>query len=411
MVLDLGWYWNITGSHTEMLTWTEFALAASEGLDTPDRTKVEAGRVLAVLSNAQAQDVAWESIMQRMTEAADKLAELDDTTDPTIWVVRLISAFFGDRADGVDALIEAGPSSSDPWIRAITAATHVMLLENLGDLDGMRTEIDTADAGLSQIGDRWGLSNILTARANVRSVDGDIDGAITDYQQVLAYLIELGATEDDLLIQLRLAALALRRRDFAEARRYVEAARGGDAHRPPGLERTMLADVSLIMIGLVEGDTDAARDLAADLRRRAEGLPGGNMMFAHMTALAGAACAFAAAAGGDLAQSRADLDRAYPGGLESNDQPVLASVGVAVARYAEALDRPVDAAEILGAAANLRGHDDRAEVMISMLRDRLVETIGGRCSKRPMPPAGRCPRTPPASGSTPRRWTPTPRIS
>ena len=79
MVLDLGWYWNITGSHTEMLTWTEFALAASEGLDTPDRTKVEAGRVLAVMSNAQAQDEAWESIMQRMAEAADKLAELDDT--------------------------------------------------------------------------------------------------------------------------------------------------------------------------------------------------------------------------------------------------------------------------------------------------------------------------------------------
>jgi tetratricopeptide (TPR) repeat protein len=329
-----------------------------------------------VLSNAQAQDVAWDSIMQRMSEAAAKLAEIDDHSDPTIWVVRLISAFFGARAEGVDALIEAGRASPDPWIRAITASTHVMLLENLGDLDGMRKEIDTAYDGLTEIGDRWGLSTILTARANVRSVDGDIDGAIADYQQALAYLTELGATEDDLLIQLRLAALALRRKDFAQARRYVEAARGGDAQRPTGLERTMLADVSLIMIGLVEEDLAAATDIARDLRRRAAALSGGNMMFAHMTALAGSACAFAAAAGGDLAQSRADLDRAYPGGLGSNDQPVLATVGVAVARYAEAIDCPADAAEILGAAATLRGHDDRDDMMVTLVRQRAVAVIG-----------------------------------
>ena len=87
--------------------------------------------------------------------------------------------------------------------------------------------------GSVQIGDRWGLSNILTARANVRSVDGDIDGAIADYQHALAYLTELGATEDDLLIQLRLAALALRRKDFAEARRYVKPPAEG-LRRPPG---------------------------------------------------------------------------------------------------------------------------------------------------------------------------------
>ena len=255
MVLDLGWYWNITGSHTEMLTWTEFALAASEGMDTPDRTKVEAGRVLAVMSNAQAQDEAWESIMQRMAEAADKLAELDDRTDPTIWVVRMISAFFGDRADGVDALIEVGRSSPDPWIRAITAATHVMLLENLGDLDGMRTEIDTAYAGLSR--DRRSMGTVEHPhRQGERPVGGRRHRRGDGRLPARACLSrrtrrDRGRSADTTAtFGTRLAAQGLYR---GAPIRGSRPRRG--CQRPAGLERTMLADVSLIMIGLVEGDT------------------------------------------------------------------------------------------------------------------------------------------------------------
>ena len=167
LVLDLGWYWNITGSHTEMFTWTEFALAVSEGIDSPDRTKMEAGQVLAALAGPM-EEIGWEDMVGRMGAAAERLAEIDDLTDPITWVVRLIAAFFRAQSHEVDELIEAGRAAPDPWVRAVTASTHVMLLENLGDLDGMRTEIQDAYDGFSAIGDRWGLSNILTARAAVQ---------------------------------------------------------------------------------------------------------------------------------------------------------------------------------------------------------------------------------------------------
>jgi predicted ATPase len=375
LVLDLGWYWNITGSHTEMFTWTEFALAVSEGIDSPDRTKMEAGQVLAALAGPM-EEIGWEDMVGRMGAAAERLAEIDDLTDPITWVVRLIAAFFRAQSHEVDELIEAGRAAPDPWVRAVTASTHVMLLENLGDLDGMRTEIQDAYDGFSAIGDRWGLSNILTARAAVRSVDGDVDGALADYRLALDYLAQLGATEDDLQIQLRMGSLALRRKDFATAREHIQQARRGYGDRPASRERTMMADIALLTVAMVEGTVDQAVELAIDIRRRMVGIPGNNMMFAHMASLAGAACAVSAIFTGDLALARQDLAGAYPAGIASSDLPVLAVVGVAVATYADAVGRHADAAEILGAAATLRGHDDLSDPLIGRVRDDAVTAIG-----------------------------------
>ncbi|MGI3781995.1 MAG: hypothetical protein ACRYG2_14600, partial [Janthinobacterium lividum] len=61
------------------------------------------------------------------------------------------------------------------------------------------------------------------------------------------------------------------------------------------------------------------------------------------------------------------------------DMPILADVGLAVARLALAGDDPLVAAAVLGAAARVRGAEDRTSPAVarltSELRDRLGETF------------------------------------
>ena len=62
--------------------------------------------------------------------------------------------------------------------------------------------------------------------------------------------------------------------------------------------------------------------------------------------------------------------------IKTGDMPVVASVGVAVAMYAMATGDPSDAAEILGAAANVRGAEDLTQPDIAHLQQQLTNTLG-----------------------------------
>ena len=163
-----------------------------------------------------------------------------------------------------------------------------MFLENYGDVDGMRDEVEEAHDLFRTIGDRWGMSNTLAARANIRAMDGDVDGAAADYELALTCLHELGSTEDDVLIRLRLSGLRLRQGDFAAARAEVALARTGPDGRPPDIERALIADTASIAITLEEGDVDAAARHAAELRLRVASSEHRNPIFHHLIALTGA---------------------------------------------------------------------------------------------------------------------------
>ncbi len=105
-------------------------------------------------------------------------------------------------------------------------------------------------------------------RGNVRALDGDVTGAIEDYEQAMRYANELGSTDDDALIQLRLAGLRLRAGDTAGARMAIQALRADIADRSQGWERDLFADGMLLAIILQDGDQVGAVAMAADLRER-----------------------------------------------------------------------------------------------------------------------------------------------
>jgi len=377
LVRDLAWFWNITGNHADMSIWAEFALQHTVGLDSPTRVLVEAAHLLAEVSTgSNRSEASWNEITGRIRTVGARLAAVDDGTDPTALVVRLISAFFSNEFEEIDRLVAHGRGMADPWARAMTVATHVMLLENNGDVDTMRREVEDAHAEFVAIGERWGLSNALTARANIRAMDGDVGGAIADYELAGTYLRELGSTEDDLLIRLRLATLRLRLGDFEAAKAEIARARVSPDGRPADLERILISDAALISVALAEGDLARAQQSADQLRQRVSAGPHGNPIYQHLTALAGAVCALSAIRSDDLDTAADDLLRSYPAGVATADRPVLAGVAVSTAVFADAIGRATEGAEILGAAARLRGSDDLHDLVVARLRSDLVAALG-----------------------------------
>jgi hypothetical protein len=79
---------------------------------------------------------------------------------------------------------------------------------------------------------------------------------------------------------------------------------------------------------------------------------------------------------GDLADARRFVAESIRSGLRTNDAPILASGGVALATYAHALGADVDAAGILGASARLRGSDDATATLIARLIAALRASLG-----------------------------------
>ena len=79
---------------------------------------------------------------------------------------------------------------------------------------------------------------------------------------------------------------------------------------------------------------------------------------------------------GDVAAAAEALDGAFAAAVESRDMPIVAMTGVAGAQLAARQGRPVDAAEMLGAAAVVRGAQDEANLEIAGLTAELREALG-----------------------------------
>ena len=240
----------------------------------------------------------------------------------------------------------------------------------------MREDVDAAYDDFSRIGDRWGLSAVLSMRGNVRALDGDVAGAIEDYEQAMRYANELGSTDDDALIQLRMAGLRLRAGDPAGARVAIEALRADIADRSQGWERDLFADGMLLAIVLQEGDEVGAAAMAADLRERLGERPI-DFLHGHAMAVVGATTALVAIRTGDVGLAMADLTRDLPGrGRDHGHAGHRGRRGECGRASPRRLDRGADACVILGAAAKLRGSDDASEPVIVGLTTRLRARLG-----------------------------------
>jgi tetratricopeptide (TPR) repeat protein len=376
----MAWYWTMIGAFVESAEWLGLALQATEGIDHPGRIWAKAARAISnVDSDIFTPNLEYADFQASLGVLFEELHSAGPPPTPALGVLKPMLAFFSGNEQRAEAITEQILHSDDGWVRAAARMGRAGFAENEGQLVEMRGDIDAAYADFMQIGDRWGLSSTLTARGNVRAMDGDHAGAIDDYERALRYAGELGSTDDDSFIQLRLAGLRLRNGDIAAARATVERVRADITNRSQGLERGLYVDGMLMTIALRAGDLEQATAMAAGLRERLAAGPR-TLMHGHMASLVGTMAAMVAIATGDLGLAMQDLTIAYPLAVGTQDLPIVSNVGVATAALAHALGRSTDAAEVLGAAARLRGSDDPFDPPIAdiagALRARLGEDFG-----------------------------------
>lgn len=377
MVCDLCWYWTITDGHSEMADWSRYALQATDGLDLSARVRLRALRLVSRMTQpVEASDASWQDLEQEIAATSAELAAIDDGGDVQTAILRITVEFFASRGSAVDELTTRGQSSGDPWLSAMASMMRIMWLENIGDVAQLRDQVDATCRAFDELGDRWGLSSVISARGGVRALDGDTAGAIDDFQRVLGLLRELGSAGEDMFVHLRLSEMYTRIGDFAAAEEHVAAVRRGHPGTPVPLERTLLASVAEIGLLEARGDHVRANECARTLSRHAPRAAALNPMFGHIEALIGTVCALAAVKVQDLPAARDHLDVAYPATLGTHDRPIMASFALAVAGYALALGRHADAVEILAASDVLRGAPDRGDPEASRVRARLVDALG-----------------------------------
>jgi predicted ATPase/DNA-binding SARP family transcriptional activator len=369
MVVALLWFWLLSGSRQEVLTWTAFARDVCGESDPLDRVLIDGIHALAhAISHPPQAEDPWEAL----TEALDQIQDADLSGHPLLAAVRPMLAVATGR-DRVVELLELSADHPDPWVRATVPFVRVQLTENDGDMEGMRVALDDALSAFREVGDRWGLATTLSELSSLCVLTGDLDGAEDALQQTQSLMAELGGYDGGGMMQLRLADVSARRGDLDRARRMLEESLD---ERQRFAEETAMIKVALAHLHAYLGDTDLARELSAQAvaelgprhQRRAEAGHG------HAMALSAAAVVEIEAGALDAAEGL--LQDAYSVALGCRDMPIVALVGVTIANLKHRRGHDVQSAELLGMAAGLRGAEDRTHPMVARLTAVLKDGLG-----------------------------------
>lgn len=269
-------------------------------------------------------------------------------------------------ADAPSAVSTAEPVDSvcpGPWVRATARTGRAAYAETARDTELMRADVQAAYADFERIGDRWGLPSILANRAQLRTMDGDLTGG-GRLRAGLAVHSRSGIARGHHADHVRLSGRAARLGDHESARVHVQTAKDQMAGQPRLTERAMFADAVLAMALWFGDDCERARSICAELRAVVTGGPSNSPVQQHVVALVRSVTGFVAAQSGDMSTATADLQVAYRQQCPP-DMPIVANAEVCAVALAHALGRAEDAAVMLGAAAKVRGPDDRTDPAVA----------------------------------------------
>ncbi len=383
LAMDMAWYWGMIGAEAETASWMTAALTATEGRDHPGRiwARATVDMITAFTGGWPNGDGNDFRVLSR--QLAEDLFAAWPPPNPGFAMLPAMLALFAGDAALAESIVTVALDSGDPWIAATLRASRVMFAENEGDLDRVRTNVDAALAGFEQIGDRWGMSSVLAARGNLRALDGDTPGGIDDYERALSYARQLGSGDDEAMVRMRLAGLLMRTGELDRAATMIDELQQQMSDRSYGFDRGLFARSMAAMVRLLAGDLDGAQALADQLREERE-QRGSDLLDGHAAAMACGVTAVIAVHAGQLDRAIADVRTAHPLAVTTQDMPVVATTGVAVAWVAAAMGKPEAAAKAIGAAARLRGSDDSGDPIVARLTIRLRDELGNdfdRCHR------------------------------
>jgi predicted ATPase len=381
LVLSLCWYWTMLGAHDEAARWLSYAYAVDGPADPLRRASARALLAISSLGASEAHAPStWDAALDEIRRANAELERFDAVGSALVTVLRPMLAFFAGDNELADRLSERALESDDAWVRCASRTFRAAVYENAGDTARMRESVAGSLVELEAIGDRWLLGSTLSIRGRLRTLDGDLAGAIADFEAAERHLSEIGAADDQAIAGVRLAELKLRVGDVDGAREWLDKAFSGPA--ADAMPFSILKVAVLAGIARLVGDHDEASRLGQELRTLAGRIPHDHPLQGHARAMVMAVLAQLDTGEGRIEQARAEAADAYAVALTTQDMPIVASVGVAVAGLAAARGRDELAAEMLGAAASLRGARDETDVEIVRLTGQLRSRLGDRFDRR-----------------------------
>ncbi|HEX4088358.1 MAG TPA: BTAD domain-containing putative transcriptional regulator [Trebonia sp.] len=373
----------LLGNYSDITDWVGQALAVPASVTAGEELRTIAEALYQINQNMQMYEkgpangppAAAAAAAAEPSDLAERVDALDYTRLPLIGLLREMYAFFSDDRERLGRYIDEAIASGNEWLVAVSWMMRATLAENDGEIDALRIAADGALQRYRVLGERWGLSNALRLTGTLRLLDGDLDGATDAYNEALAALGELGSRDDEFMLRLQLADLATRRGDLASAREGFESAVAAVKTGGWGPDEAIIL-AACARFEVAAGNNARARELYTSAAARLRGISHSSPIWEHLGTIVESAGALVALGDGQPALARERAAAAHRTAIAAADMPLIASVALVAAELVLALGDPARAAELLGAAAVVRGADDPTAMEVRSLSERLRLALG-----------------------------------
>jgi predicted ATPase/DNA-binding SARP family transcriptional activator len=372
LVAALGWYWFLRSARAEASEWLGRALALPGEAPPALRAQALAFRAMFSLSGG----VDFAGSLAEIEQAAGLLdglppAERREVHPLLAGLPALQAIFRNDDTGGLDRARELA-GHPDPWVRALAHSMGGALLINLGEIAKAEAELDQGLAGFRELGERWGMGQVLFARAELRASRGQREVAVAALEEARAILEQLGDREDVGQLVIRMAVERIRVGDTEQGRELLAVA-DRIAHEVGAEDQKLMVRHLLAEMARWQGRLEEARErldaVLADVER-------GGIPIHQRHAMMLISKGELELAAGDLDAAHHRYRQALSKALESRDRPVIARVVELRAGIALAEGDADRAAALLGTAEVVRGMADEADVDVVRVRAAARAALG-----------------------------------
>ncbi|WP_165781546.1 AfsR/SARP family transcriptional regulator [Streptosporangium minutum] len=370
MVGALGWYWWLRGYRVEGAHRAYEVLRLAG--DDADPARLALARA-SYGANAVGAGIELDTARAELAEVV-RLAheELARPWHPLIVLAGPIIALVTGLPTDDDHYLDEMLAHPDPWVLASAQLFQGFDHLSTGRIPEGRAELSAALRGFQEVGDRWGVANVLASLSDLHFLHGEPERALGEVHRAIVLMEEIGAVDEVAYMRSRLAVGLNLTGDRAAAEEILEqtlrdAVRSGDR----------IAALSLLSargdFAREDGRLDEARHYYAEAMRVVDETPSISL---QMRASVNAALGLLAEQEGDLPRGRRLLSTALEQASETADVAVMGLVLIGCAGLVLSEGAPATAAMLLGGAAAVRGIDAVVDFDHVRITERTMAALG-----------------------------------